>query len=174
MPPRCTSCVSPSDVEQDRRRDLSNASPYHLRHENDAARRVASLQNGRTIATAESCTAGRIAGALAAVEQAFAFFAGGLVAYQERVKRELLGVTARSVLSFDAAEEMALGVAKLLDADVTVSTSGVRSRPRPRLRSLVTASADGDTEGRTDAVGDDRGDDHDRQLPRRPLDHGSA
>ena len=47
------------------------------------------------------------------------------MAYQEDVKRGLLGVTARSVLTAEAAEQMASGVAGLLDADVTVSTTGV-------------------------------------------------
>lgn len=89
------------------------------------ARRVAELLDGRTIATAESCTAGRVAEVLACVEQAADFFRGGLVAYQDEVKRGLLGVTAPSVLSAEAAMQMAGGVARLLNADVTVSTTGV-------------------------------------------------
>jgi nicotinamide-nucleotide amidase len=89
------------------------------------ARRVAELLGERTIATAESCTAGRVAEVLACVEQAADFLRGGLVAYQDEVKRGLLGVTAQSVLTADAAEQMARGVARLLDADVTVSTTGV-------------------------------------------------
>lgn len=89
------------------------------------ARRVAELLNGRTIATAESCTAGRVAESLAGVESASDFLRGGLVAYQEVVKRDVLGVSAESVLTALAAEEMANGVARLLDADVAVSTTGV-------------------------------------------------
>jgi nicotinamide-nucleotide amidase len=89
------------------------------------AKRVAELLAGRTIATAESCTAGRVAEVLACVEQAADFFRGGLVAYQDEIKRGLLGVTAPSVLTADAAGQMASGVARLFDADVTVSTTGV-------------------------------------------------
>src|SRR3954464_6252989 len=96
-----------------------------LADEGEVARRVAELLAGRTIATAESCTAGRVAEVLACVEQATDFLRGGLVAYQDEVKRGLLGVTARSVLTAEAAEQMASGVARLLDADVTVSTTGV-------------------------------------------------
>ena len=91
----------------------------------DLARDVAAALRGRTIATAESFTAGRIATALAAVEGATDFLLGGLVAYREPVKRELLGVTAPSVLSELAATEMAVGARRLLGADVTVATTGL-------------------------------------------------
>ena len=91
----------------------------------DVAQRVVELLRGRTVATAESCTAGRVAEVLACVERASEFLRGGLVAYQELTKRELLGVAARSVLSTEAAEQMAAGAAALFAADVAVSTTGV-------------------------------------------------
>jgi PncC family amidohydrolase len=91
----------------------------------DVARRVAGLLDGRTIATAESCTAGRIAEVLACVENAADFLRGGLVAYQDVIKRDLLGVTADSVLSLDSATQMAMGAKELFGADVTVATTGV-------------------------------------------------
>jgi nicotinamide-nucleotide amidase len=91
----------------------------------DLATRVVELLNGRAIATAESCTAGRVAEVLACVDDASTFLRGGVVAYQEAVKRDLLHVTAESVLTSQAAEQMAVGVARLLDAQVAVSTTGV-------------------------------------------------
>jgi PncC family amidohydrolase len=91
----------------------------------DLARQVVARLGNRTLATAESCTAGRVAEAFAAVEHASRFLRGGLVAYQPAVKRELLGVTASSVVSAVAAEEMAVGGARLLDSDVAVATTGV-------------------------------------------------
>ena len=91
----------------------------------DLATRVAEMLSGRSIATAESCTAGRIAEVLACVEKASEILRGGVVAYQERVKRDLLGVRAESVLTAEAAEQMASGVARLLGAAVAVSTTGV-------------------------------------------------
>lgn len=91
----------------------------------DLANRVAELLDGRAIATAESCTAGRIAEVLACVEHASEFLRGGLVAYQETVKRDLLGVTADSVLTREAAEQMATGIGRLLHAGVAVATTGV-------------------------------------------------
>jgi len=100
------------------------------RHELDdaievLARDVVRLLGGRRIAAAESCTAGRITTALACVEGAATFLAGGVVAYATDVKRSLLDVTAPSVLSIEAVEQMARGVADLLGAEVGVSTSGV-------------------------------------------------
>lgn len=91
----------------------------------DLARDVAELLAGRSIATAESCTAGRVAEVLACVEKAVDFLRGGLVAYQDGVKRSMLGVRAESVLSLQCAREMASGAARLFAADVAVSTTGL-------------------------------------------------
>lgn len=65
------------------------------------AERIATLLDGRSVATAESCTAGRIAETLACVPGAVEFLRGGLVAYQEEIKRRLLGVVAESVVSLN-------------------------------------------------------------------------
>jgi PncC family amidohydrolase len=63
---------------------------------------VAELLDGRSIVTAESCTAGRIAEVLARIEEATDWLRGGVVAYREAVKRSLLDVRAESVLSEQA------------------------------------------------------------------------
>ena len=91
----------------------------------DLASRVAELLDGRAVACAESCTAGRVSQALATVEGASNWFAGALVAYQEHAKRSLLHVRAASVLSAEAAAEMAEGIARLLEVPVAVATTGV-------------------------------------------------
>ena len=86
---------------------------------------LASLMVGARFAAAESCTAGRVARTVANAEGAADFFAGSLVAYQERVKRTVLGVTAAEVVSAEAAVEMARSAASLFDAQVTVATTGL-------------------------------------------------
>lgn len=91
----------------------------------DVAAAVASRLGGRSVAVAESCTAGRIAAVLACVEGATAWLRGGVVAYQEEVKRSLLGVAAPLVLSQQAVVEMAAGACRALGAEVAVSTSGL-------------------------------------------------
>jgi nicotinamide-nucleotide amidase len=79
----------------------------------------------RTVASAESFTAGVVAQALASAESSSDWFAGAVVAYQVAVKRTVLGVAAQDVVTEQAAIEMAEGVARLLDADVGISTTGV-------------------------------------------------
>jgi PncC family amidohydrolase len=84
-----------------------------------------SLLGERRVACAESCTAGRVAARLAAVGGASDWLAGGIVAYQTQVKRQLLGVQADSVVTSAAAAEMAIGAVRLLGAEVAVATTGV-------------------------------------------------
>jgi len=100
----------------DGRRETTNA---------DLAEQVAARLAGRRIACAESCTGGRVTGELAGVTGASSWLRGGVVAYQAYVKRAVLGVTAPSVFSAEAAAQMAAGVGRLLDAEVAVATTGV-------------------------------------------------
>jgi nicotinamide-nucleotide amidase len=86
---------------------------------------VAERLGDRYVAVAESCTAGRVAAALACVENATHFFRGGVVAYQRESKESLLGVTTDSVLCEPAAEEMARGACRVFNADIAVSTTGL-------------------------------------------------
>ena len=62
---------------------------------------------------------------LTTVPGASDWFAGGVVTYGSDVKRALLGVGPGPVVSEQAAREMALGVARLLGADVGLSLTGV-------------------------------------------------
>ena len=89
------------------------------------ATRISKHLGGRQVACAESVTSGRLATTFAAVEEAESFLRGGLVAYQRGVKERLLDLTAETVLSCEAAEQMAIGVARLLDASVAVATTGL-------------------------------------------------
>lgn len=81
--------------------------------------------SSRSIATAESLTGGQLTARLAAAPNASEWFRGGVVAYNAEVKREVLGVPPGPVVSEPAATAMATGVARLLNADVAVSTTGV-------------------------------------------------
>lgn len=91
----------------------------------DLAATVAARLNGRHLATAESCTAGRLATALATAENAVEFYRGTLVAYQPEVKRAELGVAADSVFSTEAARQMALGTCAFFETEAAVATTGV-------------------------------------------------
>ncbi|TLM84955.1 CinA family protein [Pseudarthrobacter sp. NamE2] len=96
-----------------------------------AARAVRqALEVRRTVATAESLTAGMVSAVLADTPGASGMLQGGVVAYQNSVKESVLNVgsdllsRAGSVDS-DVAREMAEGVRTLLRADVGISTTGV-------------------------------------------------
>jgi len=94
-------------------------------HGEDLAAAIALELEGRSVATAESFTAGRLSAAFAAVTSASEWFRGGLIAYQVPVKRELLAVMSHSVVTPHAACEMARGAADLFHADVALATTGV-------------------------------------------------
>jgi len=78
-----------------------------------------------TVATAESLTSGLIATKLGAGPSASQWFRGTVVAYQEPVKFDVLGVPEGPVVTAECAEQMVRGVVKLLGADAGVSVTGV-------------------------------------------------
>lgn len=87
-------------------------------------------QEGRTIAVAESASAGMVADRLASVPGASAVLLGGVVAYSATAKRELCGVPAdvieqHGTVAAATTEAMAAGVRSRLGADVGVATTGV-------------------------------------------------
>ena len=82
-------------------------------------------RTGHTAAAAESLTGGNVSAGLSAIEGASNWFLGGVVAYAETVKYDLLEVSAGPVITAESAQQMALGVARLLGADFAVATTGV-------------------------------------------------
>lgn len=93
----------------------------------EAGRRIAELAQARglTVGCAESLTSGAIAVAIGAAPEASEWFRGGVVAYDEAVKRGLLGVNARKITSATCARQLAGGAAAVLQADATVAVTGV-------------------------------------------------
>ena len=77
------------------------------------------------IVTSESLTAGAIASALGQGPDAADWFRGGVVAYQEPVKFDVLGVPEGPVVSQACAEQMARGARDLLGGSWAVSATGV-------------------------------------------------
>ena len=83
-----------------------------------------------TMATAESCTGGGIAALVTSVSGSSSYFIGGIVAYQNEVKEQILKVHAETiekynVVSAQTVEEMAKGAMKALHANCAVATSGI-------------------------------------------------
>ncbi|MBA4154877.1 CinA family nicotinamide mononucleotide deamidase-related protein [Flavobacterium sp.] len=86
-------------------------------------------QKGLTLSTAESCTGGKISEIITSISGSSNYFRGGIVSYATDTKVSLLGVKqttidAFSVVSAQVAEEMALGVQKVLRSDFAVATTG--------------------------------------------------
>lgn len=81
--------------------------------------------NGWSLGVAESLTGGYIGARIANVPGASRTFKGSVASYATEVKRDLLGVTAASVVSEEAARQMAEGARRVLGADVGVAVTGV-------------------------------------------------
>lgn len=87
-------------------------------------------ERGLRLASAESCTGGRIGAALTAIPGSSDCYQGGVIAYQNAVKEKLLGVSGallseHGAVSEPVARAMAQGARKALEADWAVSTSGI-------------------------------------------------
>ncbi len=96
------------------------------------AARLGEILRGRgmTLAVAESCTGGLLAHMVTDVPGSSDYFLGGVVAYANSVKREVLGVREETLdkygaVSAETAREMAAGVRRLLGADVAVGITGI-------------------------------------------------
>lgn len=82
------------------------------------------------LAVAESCTGGLLGARLTAVPGASRVFVGGVVAYADDVKLQLLGVSADDISQHGAVSEsvvrqMARGIARATDADAAIAITGI-------------------------------------------------
>ena len=85
---------------------------------------------GKTLGTAESCTGGLIGAALTAIPGSSAVFHGGIIAYDNRIKSKVLGVSPEllnqhGAVSGQVAQAMARGAIESLDVDIAVSVTGI-------------------------------------------------
>jgi nicotinamide-nucleotide amidase len=85
---------------------------------------------GRTLATAESCTAGLLSGELTRVPGSSAWFPGGVVVYSNESKVVLAGVDrgtleAHGAVSAEVARELADGARRACGSDVGVAVTGI-------------------------------------------------
>jgi nicotinamide-nucleotide amidase len=85
---------------------------------------------GLRVATAESCTAGLLAGRLTELDGSSAYFPGGVVVYENAAKTALAGVPADVIaavgaVSQEVAEALADGARAALGADVGIGITGI-------------------------------------------------
>ena len=96
-------------------------------------------ESGSTLSVAESCTGGYISHLITSIPGSSEYYKGGITAYSNSVKQNVLGVQEKSIVEFGAvseqvAKEMALGVKKALDTDYAVATTGIAGPPRRNRR----------------------------------------
>ena len=85
---------------------------------------------GKTLVTAESLTGGGIGAALTSVSGSSAVYKGGIISYTNAVKNRILGVPQEvldqhGAVSEPVAKAMAEGARLLLEADISVSVTGL-------------------------------------------------
>jgi nicotinamide-nucleotide amidase len=83
-----------------------------------------------TLATAESFTGGGLGAAITSIPGSSRYYLGGVVAYSNRAKEELLGVRGATLerhgaVSAEVVEEMAAGARERFGCDVALSTTGI-------------------------------------------------
>jgi nicotinamide-nucleotide amidase len=136
---------------------------------------VAQLLAGRRIATAESCTGGLLAARLTERPGSSAYVAGGVVAYANEAKTELLGVrpdllAAHGAVSEPVAEAMADGALRRFGADTAIAVTGIAgpaggTEDKPVGTVFFTVKlADGQTLTRTIRLPGDRADIRERST----------
>ena len=87
-------------------------------------------KRGETLSVAESCTGGSLSSAITAIPGSSDVFTGGVVAYSNKVKQDILGVPAELIdqhgaVSGQVAESMALGLHKIFHTNWSISISGI-------------------------------------------------
>ena len=87
-------------------------------------------ESEKTVATAESCTGGRIAEAIISVPGASKYFKGGVISYVNEVKESLLGVShqtleEKTAVCEEVAVQMVKGACRTMQTDYAISATGV-------------------------------------------------
>jgi len=87
-------------------------------------------QKNASLSTAESCTGGRIGGIITSKAGASRYYKGGVIAYDNRIKEEVLNVPTQildmyGAVSQQCVEAMAVGVQILFHTDYAIATSGI-------------------------------------------------
>lgn len=87
-------------------------------------------KEGFSLSTAESCTAGNVAAIITAVPGSSHFYKGGIVAYANELKQNILQVKAETLETYGAVSEetvieMVKGAMQVFNTDFAVATSGI-------------------------------------------------
>jgi nicotinamide-nucleotide amidase len=87
-------------------------------------------QRHLTISVAESLTGGLVAASLTQIPGASAVFKGGIIAYRDEIKRQVLKVDPALITKFTSisepvAQSMATNIREIMNTDIGIATTGV-------------------------------------------------
>ena len=87
-------------------------------------------QRHLTISVAESLTGGLVAASLTQIPGASAVFKGGIIAYRDETKEQVLKVDAALITKFTSisepvAQSMAINIREIMNTDIGIATTGV-------------------------------------------------
>lgn len=95
-------------------------------------KQIATILSGKgaTLCTAESCSGGSIAKRITAINGSSTYFKGGVVAYDNSIKTNVLGVEEHIIaehgaVSQETVEAMARNAASIFKTDYSIATSGI-------------------------------------------------
>ncbi len=88
------------------------------------------IEHNLDISVAESCTGGLLGASLTDIAGSSAYFRGGVIAYDNQIKHQLLGVEEQILYTYGAVSDqtviaMAKGVCKLFNTECSISVSGI-------------------------------------------------
>lgn len=88
------------------------------------------IEHALTVAAAESCTGGLLGNTLTSLSGSSQYFIGGVIAYSNQIKIDILGVQEQTLLyqgavSQQTAQEMADNIREKFHADIGLSTTGI-------------------------------------------------
>ncbi len=111
-------------------------------------------KRGQKLATAESCTAGLLAGQITRIPGSSTYFELGVVTYSNQSKIDLLGVQAETLerfgaVSVETAEEMARGIRTRAGVDYGLAVTGIAGpdggTPEKPIGTVIIAAASAQT-----------------------------
>jgi nicotinamide-nucleotide amidase len=112
-------------------------------------------ENGKTLATAESCTGGFLGKIITSISGASRVFKGGVITYSDEAKRKILKISSavlaqKGAVSKETALQMALSVRRLFGSDLGLSITGISgptggSRKKPLGLTYIGISGPGKT-----------------------------
>lgn len=87
-------------------------------------------KKGQSIATAESCSGGNVAALITSIPGSSNYFKGGIIAYSNEIKTDLLHVSESTLethgaVSRETVIEMVKGAMEMFKTDFAVATSGI-------------------------------------------------